>query len=75
MAHREIADKTGRTWMVWEVVPKSAHLTKGWLAFQTDGEKRRLADVPPDWWNLDDRDLLTLLEQASKVRSSRRLIE
>jgi hypothetical protein len=42
----------------------SEELQQGWLAFETDGEKRRLAPVPPDWLNRSDAELLRLLASA-----------
>ena len=48
----------------------------GWLAFETTGEKRRLAPIPDDWATMDDRELTTLCEKASPTKfKPRRLIE
>src|SRR5690242_4842982 len=47
----------------------------GWLAFETDGEKRRLAPIPDGWADLPDEELCALLSQATVTTRSRRLIE
>src|SRR3569833_1716205 len=47
----------------------------GWLAFQTPGEKRRLANYPADWADLDAEALENLCTAAVAVQPSRRLIE
>lgn len=47
----------------------------GWLAFETHGEKRRLAPYPHDWSDRSDSELEGLCGQALSVTSSRRLIE
>ena len=49
--------------------------TYGWLAFETAGEKRRLAPIPDGWEAMTPRELDELLEQATLVRPSRRLAE
>jgi hypothetical protein len=48
---------------------------KGWLAFESKHDKRRLAPVPEGWENFDDRELGRLVEQARPAGRSRRLIE
>jgi len=47
----------------------------GWLAFQTSGEKRRLAKYPAEWADLDAEHLERLCEAAIAVQPARRLIE
>jgi hypothetical protein len=47
----------------------------GWLAFETQGEKRRLAPYPADWAEKNDAELEALCGRAIPVRPSRRLIE
>lgn len=37
---------------------------KGWLAFQSGAEWRRLAPIPDSWESLSDRGLLDLLHRA-----------
>lgn len=50
-------------------------LSRGWLAFAWDGEKRRLAPIPDGWAAVPEDGLLTLLEQATPAGKMRRLIE
>ena len=47
----------------------------GWLAFETRGEKRRLAPIPDGWEEMTARDLQELLSRAVPVSPGRRLIE
>jgi hypothetical protein len=51
------------------------HLSDGWLTFETKREKRRLSPIPYGWAELSDKDLLDLLAKATRVKSSRRLLE
>ena len=37
----------------------------GWLAFQSRHERRRVAPVPDDWEELDERELRALLTQST----------
>ena len=46
------------------VAPDFAH---GWLCFESDDEKRRLAPVPADWENADADELETLCKAAKHV--------
>jgi len=57
-------------------VPLGKAWAEGWLVFETRGEKRRLAPVPPNWAQLSDAELDRLREQATlSVRPPRRLID
>src|SRR3712207_6396293 len=47
----------------------------GWLAFESRGEKRRLAPVPLGWEQLDEHDLERLCNAAVPVGRPRRLVE
>jgi hypothetical protein len=47
----------------------------GWLAFETTGEKRRLAPFPENWSERTDVELERLCAKAVRVAPSRRLIE
>jgi hypothetical protein len=49
--------------------------TGGWLAFETRGEKRRLAPFPADWEDKNDAELEALCANAISVPAPRRLIE
>ena len=42
-------------------------LREGWLAFQTDGEMKRLAPIPTGWESLSDEALCGLMAAAYKV--------
>lgn len=53
----------------------SAVWSRGWLTFETDGEKRRLAEFPPDWAERSDAELEILRDAAVSVPASRRLTE
>ncbi len=52
---REVRIKIGEQWV------------NGWLAFETEGERRRLAEFPADWVGFSEEDLTKLLERASPV--------
>lgn len=56
-------------------VPLGERWTNGWLAFETKGEKRRLAPIPDDWELAPEDQLNQLLEQAEQIRPTRRLAE
>jgi hypothetical protein len=54
MAQREFTDSKGTRWMVWSTPPSQGSvlggdMQKGWLTFESDGERRRLVPVPRDW--------------------------
>ena len=52
------------------VVPD--RLQKGWLAFQSGWERRRLAPIPSEWDEMTALELLDLLHHADRrVRGSR----
>jgi predicted metal-dependent hydrolase len=53
----------------------SPEFTRGWLAFQSEHERRRLAPVPVGWEGLDEADLERLCQAARPVGRPRRLIE
>lgn len=44
-------------------------LEHGWLCFQCETEKRRLAPPPPDWQSVPDAELETLLRSAAPARA------
>ena len=71
MAHRVFEDARGVKWQVWDTLPEklvSFTLEGGWLTFQSDREKRRLAPIPLYWANADDGELLRLLQSAKPVQ-------
>lgn len=45
---------------------------KGWLAFQSGAEWRRLAPIPEGWVSMSERDLLGLLAGAAAGSESQR---
>ena len=70
MAHRTFHDQSGMEWEVWDVIPDkrvSTTLTGGWLAFQTQTERRRLAPLPLYWAKASEEELCDLLERAKAV--------
>ena len=69
----------GTEWTVWDTHPEataavgphpavSEAYSRGWLTFQSEEEKRRLAPVPTTWFELSEAQLADLLERASPVR-------
>ena len=70
MSYRTFTDSHGTDWQVWDVFPSTdvRHtLQGGWLTFQSDSEKRRLAPVPLYWVNAGEQELERLLESAKPV--------
>jgi hypothetical protein len=50
-----------------------AELRDGWLAFQCEGESRRLAPIPARWIDLSDAELRRLIVRAATtIRTSER---
>jgi len=50
-------------------------LLRGWLCFESELEKRRLAPVPPGWESMSDRGLAELCARSLVVaRSARRAV-
>ncbi len=45
----------------------SPDLARGWLAFESETEKRRLAPIPQRWESLSDTELTRLCKQARPV--------
>jgi hypothetical protein len=50
----------------------AAGLSRGWLAFEAPGDKRRLAPIPPGWDALSDSELETLCGRAHAAPPKRR---
>lgn len=48
-------------------------LSRGWLAFESGGDKRRLAPIPAGWEALSEADLAALCAKASQASARRRL--
>jgi hypothetical protein len=49
-------------------------LTKGWLCFERDGERRRLQPIPDGWTGFTDAELENLLDTASIAPVRKRAI-
>ena len=75
---RTFLDSVGVEWVVREIVtPKlSVALTRllehdrrrsGWLVFEAEGEKRRLAPYPPDWRTMSVFELERWCMRATRV--------
>jgi hypothetical protein len=69
MAYREFQDEQGRSWRVWDTFPQKPQIVapgyeKGWLSFETEGEKFRLVPIPADWEDGSELRLRTLLQAA-----------
>ncbi len=45
----------------------ASEFSRGWLCFESEGEKRRLAPVPPDWHEAGPDRLSTWLQAARRV--------
>jgi hypothetical protein len=77
---REFQDDAGVKWVVFltaRSVARDHHLPEqyreGWLAFESaNGEKRRVAPVPPDWESLTERELAALCAQATAPAQRRK---
>ena len=67
MSYRTFLDDDGDEWQAWDVFPSSdvrRTLVGGWLTFQSEREKRRLAPVPLYWASADEAELRRLLATA-----------
>ena len=78
MAVRDVRDEAGNKWRVWAVMASAIHpktaaedylgeFSEGWLCFECDNQRRRLARYPQDWDRLPDKELLRLLHTAQPV--------
>jgi hypothetical protein len=73
MGYAEFTDREGKCWKVWHTRPKLADVLtilppewkEGWLTFESDVEKRRLAPVPEKWESLSS-ERLELLSRMAK---------
>ena len=78
MAYAEFTDREGRSWRVWHTLPQKADLLttlpqewkEGWLTFESEGVKRRLAPVPPGWEHLPAPRLELLCRMAQPATQS-----
>jgi hypothetical protein len=81
--HRILRDRRGVRWDVFAVYTDARiaarwHLnppySQGWLCFDSDGEKRRLAPVPPQWYRLGNAQLEALGDIADVVPAGDRKV-
>jgi len=83
MAVRDFVDLKGVKWRVWPVTPNAIQpktavedylgdYGDGWLCFESNTERRRLAKYPTDWENLSDNGLVQLLKSAAVVPKGRK---
>ena len=79
MGLREFRDSRGVLWKVWNVTPDSLdkrttaedymrEWQDGWLCFECDDHRRRLATYPPTWEDLPDGALEELLGRSQLVK-------
>jgi hypothetical protein len=52
--------------------PMPADLANGWLAFQCNDARRRLAPIPPHWHSLSEEELRALVQRAKPPRAAPR---
>jgi hypothetical protein len=76
MAYREFTDEDGTSWRAWDTYPGSAANVRpgfegGWLGFECEAERRRLAPVPDGWEEASDDDLRAMLARAQPNRPAR----
>jgi hypothetical protein len=79
MALREFTDARGNPWRVWDTRPTTGnvrpHLTEGWLTFEHEGTRKRVAPIPDGWTELPGDELRLLCANARPERSRRRAAE
>lgn len=77
MNTRRCTDRSGIVWDVFEVYPGSegralervpVEFRAGWLCFQSETERRRLAPIPRDWAEWDERALLSASERGQRTQ-------
>ena len=56
-------------------VPLGRKWANGWLAFETKGERRRLAPIPTNWLELEGEGLDELCRAATPIAHARRLLK
>jgi hypothetical protein len=72
MAIREFKDRSGVLWRVWETRPRAGasvrpRYAQGWLGFETESERRRLAPIPEVWESATDDELWEFLTHAEEI--------
>jgi hypothetical protein len=80
LAYREFADETGVVWRVWDTHPLAASTLRsvlptyaaGWLTFESNAARKRLAPIPPEWESASDELLIHWCARASDVYVAQR---
>ena len=80
MAYREFADDGGTLWRVWDTHPMAANALRnvvpsyagGWLTFESSGERKRLAPIPPEWESASPELLIHWCARASTAYAAPR---
>ena len=75
MAYREYRDSLGISWRVWNTSPVagavfSPAMKDGWLTFECDKDRRRLAPIPEGWERLSTAELERLCKAAQQFPRS-----
>jgi hypothetical protein len=68
---REFIDAAGARWKVWNTVPTTGgvagSMRLGWLTFESDRDRRRLAPIPTDWEEASVAQLRSLCSRAEPI--------
>ena len=77
MAYKEFRDAAGLSWRVWATYPTvgkiyTSGFEKGWLTFESQLGRRRLAPIPGRWDTMEEDKLRLLLKAAEPPRSKGR---
>jgi hypothetical protein len=72
MSSRQFTDSKGTKWRVWCTVPSPASLlsadyARGWLTFDSDAMRRRLAPIPRGWETAAEDRLELMCRAAEEV--------
>jgi hypothetical protein len=75
MAARSFLDRKGQLWQVWSTTPtaggiQSGDFREGWITFECESSRRRLAPVPAGWETASTLELERLCGLASVVKVS-----
>jgi hypothetical protein len=75
MPHRQFTDSRGTTWIVWGTTPSpgavlAGDMKQGWLTFESDEERRRLAPIPRNWQDAPPERLELYCKAAQPVPRS-----
>ena len=75
MAYKEFFDSENTRWRVWATYPTvgkilSRGFESGWLTFESQSERRRLAPIPATWESMSDAALSTMVKAATPARTT-----